>query len=463
MRFRQDENGQMLVLTALSIVALLGFLALAVDMGLLFRSKRQVQTAADAGAIAAALEYSYNGTTNMGSVAGTAVSSNGVTLSYTPTLNTDCPDTTHNCAIVRTTGINGYHNTAGYVQVTAVQANPTFFMGMFGDSNVRTAASAIAGIEPNPDCLITLDPSSDHSFWIKGNSNIVTPNCGIQVNSNSKTAVCIQGSAGINGPYLKIHGGQDTSGQCGKNPGAPVYSGSGTSSDPLATEAASAPTLTSCTTGAGGNTYLGTTLTDASLLPTPSTAASGNLSDGVYCFQNNVTIGGSGALTMPPGIYIFENGVTIGNSAVTFGTQQATTNSTNYNGATLDIYGGSFDNTNGNLSVYGPSGSTTTLNGIAIYQPATNLTATCQDPSIKNAINTTTCLQAQFGSSNLSNIVGYIYAPAATVYLQDEGGGLQATGVVADDFYNNSSLTITNSYNSYNPSTTPLSTIALVE
>ncbi|MGB6974089.1 MAG: pilus assembly protein TadG-related protein [Terracidiphilus sp.] len=462
MRFRQDENGQMLVLTALSLAALLGFLALAVDVGLLFRAKRQVQTAADAGAIAGALEYDYNGTTNLASVAGASVTNNGVTLSYTPTLNSGCPSTTTNCAIVKTSGITGYHTQTGYVQVIAVQPNPSFLMGMFGISEVRVSASAIAGIEPNPDCLITLDPSSANSFVIKGNSNIETPNCGIHVNSDSNSAVCVQGSAGIDGPYLKVNGKQSSSGMCGKNAGAPVYPGSGTSKNPYASLVTPTP-ANSCTTGATGNTFAGTTLTATSSLPTPKAAASGNASDQVYCFSSDVTIGGSGTLAMPPGIYLFENGVTIGNANVSFGTQQSSPNEDNYSGATLEIYNGTFDNSNGNLSVFAPSGSSTTLNGIAIYQPAANTTAACQDPSIKHAIVTSTCLQAQFGSSNLSDIVGFIYAPAATVYLQDEGGGVQATGVIADDFYSNSSLKITDSYNNYNPSTTPLSTIALVE
>lgn len=466
MRFRRDESGQMLVLTALSLVALLGFMALAVDVGLLFRAKRQVQTAADAGAIAGALEYSYNGTTNIGSVAGTSVTNNGVTLSYTPSLNTGCPSTTANCAIVNTSSITGYHNTPGYVQVIAVQPNPTFFMGMFGTSNVRVSASAIAGIEPNPDCLITLDPTSGSSFWIKGNSNIDTPNCGIHVNSDSTTAVCVQGSASINGPYLKINGHQNGSGKCGKNPGAPVYNGAGPATDPFGDllgpnplGKGGNPADNSCTSGASGNTYAGTTLDggvsgevttfntaqgNATLWPTGN--ANSNATNGVTCFSGNVTLQN---ITLGPGIYVFENGVNIGNGVVV-------------NGGTIDNYNGTLTNQNGTLKITAPASKTYVTNAIAIMQPAYNTTAQCQDPSIKHAINTTTCLQVQFGSSN-EDLVGYIYAPTATVYLQDEGGGVTAAGVIADDFYTNSQLTITNNYNFLNPSTTPLSTIALVE
>lgn len=470
MRFRQDENGQMLVLTALSIVALLGFLALAVDMGLLFRSKRQVQTAADAGAIAAALEYSYVGTTNMGSVAGTAVSSNGVTLSYTPTLNTGCPDTTHNCAMVLTTGINGYHNTAGYVQVTAVQANPTFFMGMFGDSNVRTAASAIAGIEPNPDCLITLDPSGNSSFWIKGNSNVDTNNCGIHVNSNSNSAVCVQGSATIEGPYLKINGKQSGTGQCNKSPGTPVLGGASTASDPFANLSMPDPKNDGYSCQASGttpNVYSGSVLDGTvsaemttfnsltGLVVWPKSSTSTDASNFVTCFSANVTLQN---VSLPAGIYVFENGVNIG-SGVTV------TNGTLYN------YNGTFSDQNGTLNIVAPADKSAVFNALAIVQPSYNLNGGCADNSLKAV----PCLQVQFGSTGTKNptdtncsgltdqLCGFIYAPTSTVYLQDEGGGVEAAGVISYDFYNNGSLDVMNNYNSANPSTTPLSTIALVE
>lgn len=484
MRVRADEKGQMLVLTALAIVALLGFLALAVDVGLLFRAKRQVQTAADAGAIAGALEYWYNGTGAIGSAAGTAVGNNGVTLSYTPSLNTSCPSTTANCAIVNTStsAITGYHNQLGYVQVIVSQPNPTFFMGLFGHSKVNVTASSIAGIAPGTACIITLDPSGSNSFWIKGNSNINTPNCGIQVNSTSTTAVCIQGSAGINGPYLLINGDQSVSGQCNKSSGAPVTQGAGsTADDPFASIYTPNP-ANDCQSSIGGGagnispltsvTSLAQITSLTGYLPTLPSGSKANAipANYVYCFQNNVTF--SGALALPPGIYLFENGVNFASgSTVSFGINSYDPSTgLNDNGATLENYQGTFNNQNGNVSIYAPADKTNAiLNTIALYQPyltsaspAGNTNGTCQDSSLKVTLPQT-CLQAQFGSNNLSNLVGYIYAPNSTVYLQDQGGGVQASGVVSYDFYNNSQLSITNSFNSFDPTQTALSTVALVE
>jgi Flp pilus assembly protein TadG len=53
-----SENGQAIVLLAISIVVLLGFTALAVDGGMVFSDRRHAQNAADAAALAGALQKS---------------------------------------------------------------------------------------------------------------------------------------------------------------------------------------------------------------------------------------------------------------------------------------------------------------------------------------------------------------------------------------------------------------------
>ncbi|MGH7328057.1 MAG: pilus assembly protein TadG-related protein, partial [Polyangiaceae bacterium] len=51
---RELESGQVLSLTVISMVVLIGFVALSVDVGLLWSERRHMQTAADAAAIAGA-------------------------------------------------------------------------------------------------------------------------------------------------------------------------------------------------------------------------------------------------------------------------------------------------------------------------------------------------------------------------------------------------------------------------
>ncbi|MHB1295730.1 MAG: pilus assembly protein TadG-related protein [Anaerolineae bacterium] len=53
-RSLSNERGQILVIVAIGMVVLLGFLALAVDVGMNYQSRRNMQNAADAGALAGA-------------------------------------------------------------------------------------------------------------------------------------------------------------------------------------------------------------------------------------------------------------------------------------------------------------------------------------------------------------------------------------------------------------------------
>ena len=76
MRIHRDERGQTIILVALSLPLLLGFVGIATDVGALFKDKRTMQTAADAAAIAGALNLS-NG--NWNAAAKAASSTNGYT------------------------------------------------------------------------------------------------------------------------------------------------------------------------------------------------------------------------------------------------------------------------------------------------------------------------------------------------------------------------------------------------
>lgn len=437
MKLMKDESGQILALTVLSMTLLIACIALAVDVGVLFRAKRQAQIAADSAAIAGALENFYHGSANVttkGQAAGAAngIPSADITMTVGPT--------------------DGYHTGTAYVEARVYQPTQTVFMDMFVGGNVNVSARAVAGIAFGQACMYALDPTSAGAFTVKGSTTVSAPNCGIQVDSSSSGAFCDQGAAKVDSPYINVVGGQSTGGKCGKNSGSPVYSGGDPANDPLdlagplPSGSPGPPAVPpACTSGGSGNTVSiggrNPTVTSSTTIPSVG---------GVTCFSDaNVTLSN---VSLPAGIYVFENGVQIsGNVSVT--------------GGTMDIYQGSFANNNGNLNISAPT--TGTYDGIAIMQPASNTTAQCQDNSIQHAINTSTCLQVQFGSSSATpptgNLDGIIYAPTATVYLQDQGGGVQAAAVISYDIYVNSQLTITDNYSHAHPGTSPLSHVELVE
>lgn len=460
----RDEDGQVMVMAFLSMTLLLAFVALAVDVGALFNARRSVQTAADAAAVAAALDFFYHGSSSKAvSAASSAATGNGITPGNTVAANTACTDLTKNCLEVffGTSITNAYHKTSGYQEAIVSQPNPTFFMGLLGFKNLPVAAKAVAGTVPSSPCIQATAPTRPKSLWVKGNGNIFTPHCGIQINSTSPDAFCDQGSGTIEAPYVNVAGGQSTSGMCAKKSGSPVFSGTGQAPDPFGGMTGPNP-ATDCT---GANTVTASTVTTAIAAALPkSTVTKGSTTAQVTCFSatnvltnSGVTLGSSPSTNGQ--IFVFENGVQLpGNSGTTL----------TVNG-TMDISQGTLNQGNTSLTINAPgsdnaaSAKSLSYNALALMQPASNTTAQCQDNSAKDALLTFSepCLQVQFGTG-LGSLHGYIYAPTSMVYMQDQGGAAQVAGIISYSLYVNSQLNISN-YSAVNNASTPLSQVQLVE
>jgi hypothetical protein len=410
MRIRNDESGQVLILTALSMTMLFGFLALAVDVGTLFDAKRRLQVAADAAATAGALDYSFNGsTTSAQSAAKAASSANGVTNGTGGAVVTaNLPPTL------------GYHKSTGYVEVIVTQPTRTFFMGLFNLHNITITARAVAG-SPGPSnaCVYILDPSADDAMELQGSFDVSAPKCGVVIDSSASDALQFTGAGGtLTAGSISVVGGD--SGQTGDSTPAPV-TGATPVNNPF-------PNLTG-PTPPGGCTYTSTATSVGA--GDPSIAAGG-----VVCYTKAVTLSN---VTLASGIYVFESGVTLG-SNITSGT----------GGTTLDVYSGAMSiNTGTTLALVAPSTGST--KGIALMEPATN----------SNEIS------IQKGDAS-GSITGIIFAPSAELYLQDSGGdksgGLSLTTdlIVGTLFDKTATLTI-NSYSQAYPTITPLTAVSLVE
>lgn len=428
MRIRKDESGQVLVMTVLSMVVLLGFMALALDVSLLFRAKRNLQIAADAAATAGALDYYYNSDiTNAKAVAKTAATNNGYTDGVDgASVHINIP-----------AQYGGYAGVSGTVEAVISKPSPTVFMRIFNRTSMNVAVRGVAGTPLISDsCVWIMNPTASDSLHLQGNSTINAPNCGIYVNSNSGSAVKVTGNSNsYNGPDLGVVGG---------------YTGHNTAPTGITTGVgATSPPITDAFTGPvppGGCTTTDSTTTSFGGTYTSQSAGS------VVCFTKAVTLTNGASLPGTAGdgvVYVFQNGLTIGVGAtVNIGSatyDPVTKTFLNTLGATIDLYGGTLNQlSNSILNVYAPTSGT--YNGIAILQPTNN----------------TGQLQVQFGSND-EYIDGMIVAPAAQVYLQDNGGGVTASGLIADTmFVKSSTLNITN-YSGANPTTTPFRQIKLIE
>jgi Flp pilus assembly protein TadG len=388
------ESGQVLVLSACGMAVLLGFLAFSTDVGVLLHTKRQMQAAADAAALAGATEALAEGNPSTlstgeysaadndaalngfagGSSSGTANSSTGTTLRVNLSPN-----------ITVST-----FNSAGYVQATISKPMPAMilgaFMGLFGNrsfSGFTVSATAVASdIINSKGCFYVTDLTGDEpSFDIStGNNTVTTTSCGIYINGN----LDIGGSSSITaGSVLAsgtITGGSAITG---------TYA-SGVPPQPLP--------LAQLQQASDQPTNINTSTTPGTCTPP---AGSGFSSSQCYV---NATL--TGALS--PGLYVFTTTPTFGS---------------NVSGSDVVIYlDGSVPYNDGN-DVIGISGPTSGIfAGVVLDAPTDSPGSGFGCPHGNGPNNVAGVLHIGFGSSKTA-YEGAVYAPYAHLFMQDQGAG----------------------------------------
>jgi Flp pilus assembly protein TadG len=313
------KSGQIVYLAAISLVMLLGFSGLAVDVGMIYSARRRMQTAADAAAIAGATalrdgqDYtqaasdvtSFNGFTN---------SQNQVTVTVSePTLPSPYP------------------SDVTYVEVDITQSVPTYFLRMLGVTALNVGARAVSGAIAGPACIYALDPTDSQTFSLTGNAN-VTAQCGLIDDSSSSSGLYLSGNITLKATTIGVSAnGFSESGNITLSP-QPVPNVA-MLANPLAARAQSAaPSVGKCTqqTGkSGSENWSGniTSLAGFAGVYNGGISISGNVSGTVTFaagnYGNNVNFDGNGGnLVFNPGQY--QNGgsgdsITLnGNTGTTF-------------------------------------------------------------------------------------------------------------------------------------------------
>ncbi len=361
LRSLHDESGQAVLLAAVGMAAILGFLALAIDVGQLRYTKRQLQMQADAAAIAGALELgACAGTANcsaLQSAAQGALTENGVSTSSLVT-NCGTPSATgvtlsvNNgpCALGSTDPNQG---NPAFVEVVLTKQQPTYFAKVLGFNNVPIAARAEAARSTGP-CMIALDPSGANAITVDLLAGVVAP-CGML--DESKASGFLNGAFSCLGSLVQVSkidvaGG---TGQllCAISPTPNINATVPTPADPLAT--LPKPTVPPCGTSTS-SPYFGS----ASALTILGTAVL--YPDYAYC--GGITILPGSTVTFKPGLY----SLTSKNGSVN-----------KYPGGLTISLGTSVSGSGVTFYNYGPSGGVTTLlTGVTLG--GINLTAPTSGP-----------------------------------------------------------------------------------
>lgn len=172
---RRCQSGNLTIITALTFTILVGFAGLAVDAPSWYSDKRQMQTAADAAAMAGAYELSRpdSGVADVIAAATHAAARNGFGDSVTVTLE------------------------GGGMAVRAVVSEPaqSFLSQVVMETPPTLTASAVARRKRASICILALDPEAPAAVEVVGNAHIASPGCRIYVNSTDSGALSLQGAA----------------------------------------------------------------------------------------------------------------------------------------------------------------------------------------------------------------------------------------------------------------------------
>lgn len=293
---RFNRRGAIVVLVAVSLAAVLAFVAIAIDGGSLLERRRKSQATADASAMAAAewLFRNYPKYRGLDDSSGSAAAAAKTIASANGYTN----DGTTSIVTVRTspaTYLGGPNQgkvlPKGYVEVTVQYNQSRIFSGIIKSGKIPVSARAVArgNWEPAFVGIHVLDMHDAASLTATGES-IVTVSGGAAVIVNSDNSAAATSTGGtLTADNFAITGGSSVSGGKGGFYGGLNY---GTEPQPDPLRNIPQPVMTDFVEQSKGKTQI----------------SNGNrtLSPGVY--HGGISLSGKANVTLLPGVYYMDGG-----------------------------------------------------------------------------------------------------------------------------------------------------------
>jgi Flp pilus assembly protein TadG len=177
---RQHEHGAVAVHVALMLVALLAFLAFAIDFGVLFASRRQAQNAADAAALAGAISLSYTNPNDQNLARNSAVAAAQRNSIWGGTPDVTTADISFPGCPPGSPGVAGTCVQANVYRTNYNRANgsplPTFFANLVGVGEQGVRASATAQLVAGSGTADCVKPVAIPDRWVEFNPTTSTWN-----------------------------------------------------------------------------------------------------------------------------------------------------------------------------------------------------------------------------------------------------------------------------------------------
>jgi Flp pilus assembly protein TadG len=393
----RPRRGSVAIQVAITATVLIGMVSLGVEVSYLLLAHRQMQSAADAAALAGADALSAGNTTGITTEADAVAARNGFTNGVNNVVVTISNPPVGGA-------VDAGDSTA--VEATVTQPQSLTLITLFHSGTISVSATAVAKVvSAGLYCSLSLDSSANAALSLSNSAQLLTnTNCGVAVNSSSASAITMTNSAIIGGPVLD-HGGASLSNSAAfTNSSVTLYGG--VTADPYANVALQTPPSCTSQSGTASNSQTLNLTQDSSL---GTTFCSG------WNFSNSATV------NLAPGIYYVKQGLNISNSVTVNGT----------GGVTIVVYG-----------TYAMSIS----NSVVL-----NLTAPTSGPYAGLAFfgprNSTSNVTQALGSNSATlNITGAIYFPSQTLHLTNSAsvGAPGCTQVIADVIIVSNSVTLDN-------------------
>ncbi len=276
-RFMRDCSGAYAIVFGLMAPMFVGALALGSETGLWYSTQQRMQGVADSSAISAAVGLIGGDTNSTLEADATAASDGFVTGSSGTVITVNVPPQS---------GPN--KGTKGDVEVIISQTQKLLFSSLFLKSPVVIQARAVAGPDPEVNCVIALSKILPLVPGITtAVSNVLADQCNIADNSASPLALTVAALANIRAQKINVVGGfVDLVAEVTPTP----HTGAAATADP----------------------YQGTSVPNISNFPCNqySFSTHGNitgtvtLSPGRYC--GGMTVIGGGNVTLSPGTYYMD-------------------------------------------------------------------------------------------------------------------------------------------------------------
>ncbi|MFL5329754.1 MAG: pilus assembly protein TadG-related protein [Gemmataceae bacterium] len=282
------RRGSIAPLMAVAMIPILGFAAIAIDGGLQLDHKRRTQAAADAAALAAAVDLFRNYDTRHGldptGAAATSAKTTAAADGYTHNGTT----TTVTVSIPPISG--PFTGKSDYAEVTILYKLSRGFSSIWGTDTLPIYSRAVArGSWKNVDVgVLLLDPSSSSALKATGNGSVTVLGAPIVVDSVAADGAVSSGGGTLVAPEFDFAG---TPGYSGSGFTGTIHSTSSPTSDPLIN--LPPPDINSLTVQDTNGKHI-----------------SGNghytLDPGVY--YGGIDISSGANVTLNPGIYYMKNG-----------------------------------------------------------------------------------------------------------------------------------------------------------